>query len=71
MSMEETKNKWWGYVHTSGSLQAKRYFGPEDIQEANESPFCKQVVGPFDAKDRDEALEIVKRKALSPPDEIS
>lgn len=53
-----------GYVHTSGSLQAKRYFGPEDIQEANESPFCKQVVGPFYAKDRDEALEIVKQKVL-------
>lgn len=51
---------WWGYLHTSGTLQAKRYFGELDIQEAHESPFCKKVVGPFEASDRDEALTIVK-----------
>ena len=53
------KNLWWGYKHTSGTLQAKRYFGPLDIQEANESPFCDQVVGPFEAEGRDEALKII------------
>lgn len=62
--MSENRNLWWGYVHTSGTLQAKRYFDPLDIQEAHQSPFCEQVVGPFEAKDRDEALEIVKQKAL-------
>lgn len=51
---------WWGYLHTSGTLQAKPYFGPLDIQEANESPFCKKVVGPFNANGRDEALLIVE-----------
>lgn len=54
------KNLWWGYKHTSGSLQAKRYFEPLDIQEAKESPFCKQVVGPFEAEDREEALKKVE-----------
>lgn len=51
---------WWGYLHTSGTLQAKRYFDELDIREAHESPFCKQVVGPFEASGRDEALLIVK-----------
>lgn len=59
-----SKNQWWGYVHISGSLQAKRYFGPLDIQEAHESPFCTQITGPFEAETRDEALEIVKQRAL-------
>lgn len=53
------KNLWWGYKHTSGTYQAKRYWEPLDISEAKESPFCAKVVGPFESKDRDEALKIV------------
>lgn len=56
------KRQWWGYLHTSGTLQAKPYFEPLDIIEARQSPFCDKVVGPFEASDRDEALEIVKQK---------
>lgn len=48
-------NMWWGYLHTAGTLQVKKYFGEMDITEALESPFCKIVVGPFEAKDREEA----------------
>ena len=38
---------WWGYIHTNGTIQVKRYFGPEDIREAHESPFVARVYGPF------------------------
>lgn len=57
-------NKWWGYQHTNGSLQAKRYFGPEDIDEARESPFVGQIVGPFDAVTREEALAHIERECV-------
>lgn len=57
-----SKNLWWGYKHTSGTYQAKRYFEPLDIQEAEESPFCEIVVGPFEALDRDDALRKVKEQ---------
>lgn len=53
---------WWGYKHTSGTLQAKRYFGPLDTEEARDSPFCDEVVGPFSAKGREDALEKVKQQ---------
>jgi len=53
-------NLWWGYKHVSGTYQAKRYFEPLDIQEAKESPMCDIVVGPFEAIDRDDALEKVQ-----------
>lgn len=53
-------NEWWGYLHIKGTLQAKRYFDPMDLIEAGESPFCKKVVGPFLARDRDHALKIVE-----------
>jgi len=49
--------KWWGYIHENGSLQLKRYFGPEDLSEARESPFVRSVHGPWDCKDREEALK--------------
>lgn len=54
-------NEWWGYKHVSGTYQAKRYFDRLDITEAQESPFCEVVVGPFLAKDREDALEQVKK----------
>lgn len=54
-----TMLKWWGYRHIHGTVQAKRYFSELDIQEAKESPFVKQVVGPFDADGREDALRIV------------
>ena len=57
-----TENLWWGYKHTSGTLQAKRYFDKRDIEEANDSPFCDIVVGPFKAKDREEALKFIKEQ---------
>lgn len=60
--MEEIKNLWWGYKHTSGTYQAKRYFSKQDLEEAYESPFCDIVVQPFEAKDREEALGYIKKQ---------
>lgn len=56
------KNKWWGYLHTEGTLQAKRYFEPLDIQEANESPFVQKVIQPFEAENREEALKHIAKE---------
>lgn len=58
----EEKNLWWGYKHISGSFQVKRYFDNRDTKEAEESPFCEQVVYPFEASDREEALEYIKKQ---------
>ncbi len=51
--------QWWGYRHTDGGLHAKRYFSPQDLEEARESPFVAAVCPPFDAEGRDEALKII------------
>jgi hypothetical protein len=52
--------KWWGYLHESGSIQLKRYFDNEDIYEAEDSPFVQEVLGPFEAESRDEAILILQ-----------
>lgn len=54
------KQKWWGYRHTNSSVQAKLFWGQADLDDAYESPFCAQVVQPFEAGSRDEALQIVE-----------
>jgi hypothetical protein len=54
--------KWWGYIHTEGTMQIKRYFDQLDIEEAFESPFCTNIRGPVEATDREEA----KKKLFGP-----
>lgn len=54
------KLQWWGYRHTSGSYQVKRYFDKRDIEEAIESPFTEEVAGPYYATGREDALEKLK-----------
>lgn len=51
--------KWWGYLHTDGSVHVKRYFGPEDLVEARESPFVRSAYGPFDAENHFNARDIL------------
>lgn len=61
-----TKLLWWGYKHTSGTYQAKRYFDERDIQDANESDFVDAIVYPFNVPEnaqpdtRTWALEHIK-----------
>lgn len=59
---EIPQNLWWGYKHISGPLQAKRYFDKRDIEDAEESGFCENIVRPFLATNREEALTIIKQK---------
>lgn len=54
--------QWWGYLHVEGTLQVKRFhpdFGRGDMDDAYSSPFCKNVVGPFDAPDRQVAINLI------------
>ena len=54
--------KWWGYRHINGTIHAKRFFSQEDLSEAVESPFVADIVAPFVAKSRDEALTTIAHK---------
>lgn len=62
MFEERIKFRWWGYLHTAGTIQAKRYFSELDIKEAKESPFVQRIIYPFFAEDREDAIEIIKEE---------
>lgn len=55
---------WWGYLHSAGNIQVKRWFGDHkdytDDCEGND--FVVRVVPPFKAGTREEALEIIKER---------
>lgn len=53
------KNDWWGYVHIDGSIQVNRLHSYVDIEEAEQSDFVLQVVGPFEADNRNDAINKV------------
>ena len=57
---ESSNIEWWGYVHSSGSIQVKRYFSKLDIDEAKESVFVETVFGPFEADGREDAIQKLK-----------
>lgn len=61
-------NKWWGYRHISGSVQAKPYLSPQDLEEAYESPFVEEVVRPFECNNREDALKIVEELTRVKPE---
>lgn len=60
-------NRWWGYLHTDGSVHAKRYFDQRDLDEARESTFVDQIMEPFDAESSMDAVSTL-RKFFNEPD---
>lgn len=57
------KLQWYAYRHINGTLHLKRYFGdPLDIREVKESPFVREVTGPFEANKRKEAEDIMRAR---------
>jgi hypothetical protein len=54
-------SKWWGYLHTEGTLHVKRCFDQRDIDEEYKSPFVSMVAGPWECKNREEALKKLKK----------
>jgi hypothetical protein len=59
---DQNKIEWWGYEHISGTLQAKPYYNSLDITEAESSSFVAQVVYPFLATDREDALKFIEQQ---------
>mgnify|MGYP001592827403 CR=1 FL=1 len=56
---------WYAYKHTEGTIHAKRFFGPEDISEAENSPFVEEVRGPIEGT-REDALSLFKQCLTTP-----
>lgn len=52
---------WWGYLHANGTLQIKRWFGDhaDYTTDCEGNDFVQRVVEPFQADNREKALEII------------
>jgi hypothetical protein len=55
---------WWGYLHSNGTIQVKRWFG--DVKDYTDdcegNDFVQQVVPPFQADTREEAVVIIRAR---------
>ncbi len=60
MGYSITRNKWWGYVHVNGTYHVKRFFTKESFNDVKTSPFVLHIVDPFEAYNRDSAIEKFK-----------
>lgn len=55
----QTGCHWYAYKHTEGGIHAKRFFGEEDISEAESSPFVVEVRGPIEGT-KEDAINLFK-----------
>jgi flagellar biosynthesis/type III secretory pathway protein FliH len=57
-------NMWWGYLHQNNTIQVKRWFGDHEDYKGDciGNPFVQQVVPPFEANSREEAIDIIKKE---------
>lgn len=60
------KLMFWGYLHSNGTIQVKRWFGDHKdyTDDCKGNDFVQRVVKPFEAASREEAIEIIT-KALN------
>jgi hypothetical protein len=54
--------QWWAYKHKNGEIKVKPYKNEEQMDDATESDFVEDIVGPFDAETFEKAGEIAKEK---------
>jgi len=55
---------WWGYLHSNGSLQVKRWFGDRKdyLDDCRGNDFVQRVASPFVATSREEAIKILQER---------
>lgn len=55
-------NLWYGYKHVNGGYQAKRYSDRRDLDKCQESDFVEAYTRPFEANNRQHALEETEKR---------
>lgn len=62
MSMGESM--WWGYLHSNGTVQVKRWFGniKDYTEDCEGNDFVVRVVRPFKAMSHEEATKIITER---------
>jgi len=55
---------WWGYLHSNGQVQVKRWFGDvkDYTDDCYDNEFVQEVVRPFVANSREDALKIINER---------
>lgn len=55
---------WWGYLHSNGTIQVKRWFGDckDYTDDCEGNDFVQRVVRPFLADNQVEAVNIIKER---------
>jgi hypothetical protein len=68
MTLNTNTLQWWGYLHSNGSPQLKRWFGDhKDYRDdCYDNPFVIEVVEPYEASTREEAERILRTRLRLP-----
>ena len=66
MKISLSEKWWWGYLHSDGSIQVKRWFGDDNdyTTDCEGNDFVVKIIYPFKSASREEAFETLT-KALA------
>jgi len=66
MNNMKSKIEWWGYLHSNGTIQTKRWFGDhrDYTEDCENNPFVQAVCPPFSADTPEEARKIITKRLL-------
>jgi len=55
---------WWGYLHSSGTIQVKRWFGDvkDYTDDCKDNPFVLEIVEPFEADNQEAARAYIENR---------
>lgn len=66
-----TNLMWWGYLHSNGTIQVKRWFGDHKdyTDDCQDNPFVLEVVRPFRAANQTEAYTHISEQIFKSYDD--
>jgi len=64
ISYSPYKLMWWGYLHSNGTVQVKRWWGDHEdyIEDCRDNIFVQRVVPPFEAPTVQDAFETISKR---------
>jgi hypothetical protein len=58
-----SNNMWWGYLHSNGTIQVKRWFGDHKdyTDDCYNNDFVSLILSPFKANTRKDAVKHIEK----------
>ncbi len=61
----QIKFKYWGYLHSTGTIYVRYFMSKSDITRAEEDTNIRRIIYPFEAPNREEAFKRIEIEIIN------